>query len=155
MRIGNERLCKVRFGRHHAPATARSPFHPAEEALADAGIGDRIVRRADGGRRPKSIREISVEKDSKRDTLVEKARGGRGQELTSDVPGKGRSLEACAGPPGRILSLPRAFGRAGPWRRHAVGAFLCGGCDVSRGDVDEFLASSLAGQGQPSEAGGV
>ena len=29
--------------------------------LADLAIGDRIVRKADGGRRPQSIREIPVE----------------------------------------------------------------------------------------------
>jgi hypothetical protein len=35
-----------------------NPLHRADEVLADLGIGVRIARKADGGRRPKSIREI-------------------------------------------------------------------------------------------------
>ena len=62
LRNGNERLCRGRFGRHHGSETARSPLHPAEEVLADVGIGDRIVRKADGGRRPKTIWEIPVKR---------------------------------------------------------------------------------------------
>ena len=54
----NERLSSGRFEPHHGPETTRSPVHPAGEVHADVGAGDRIVRKADGGRRPKTIREI-------------------------------------------------------------------------------------------------
>jgi len=45
-----------------ATATAADgyPLHRANEALADLRIGFRIVRKGDGGRRPKCIREMPV-----------------------------------------------------------------------------------------------
>ena len=46
---------------HHGPGPARLSRHPAELVLLDDGIGVRIIRKADGGRRPKTIWEISVE----------------------------------------------------------------------------------------------
>ncbi len=44
------------------------PLHPAGKALADLRIGNRIVRKADGGRRPKGIREIPAEERDKDET---------------------------------------------------------------------------------------
>jgi len=49
-----------RLGYHHGPRTARLPLRRAREVLADLAIGDRIGRKADGGRRPWIIREIRV-----------------------------------------------------------------------------------------------
>ena len=60
VRIGDERLRKGRSAGHHGPGPARLSRHPAEWVLADDGIGVRIIRKADGGRRPKAIWEISV-----------------------------------------------------------------------------------------------
>ena len=60
-RIGNGRPYAGRFGQRHGLATAGYPLHRAERMLADLAIGDRLVRKADGGRRPKAIREIPVE----------------------------------------------------------------------------------------------
>ncbi len=59
MRIGDERLRKGRSAGHHGPGPARLSRHPAEWVLADDGIDVRIIRKADDGRRPKTIWEIS------------------------------------------------------------------------------------------------
>jgi len=60
VRIGNERLCKGRLGRHHGPETAGYAPHRAEEVLAAVGIDGRIVKRIGGGPRSKAIWEISA-----------------------------------------------------------------------------------------------
>jgi len=57
-RIANERPYAGRFGPHHRLATAGYPLRRAERMLADLAIGDRLVRKADGGRRPNVIRQI-------------------------------------------------------------------------------------------------
>jgi len=46
------------LGRHHGLETAGSCRRRAEEALADLAVRDTIVKKADGGRRPKAIRGI-------------------------------------------------------------------------------------------------
>ena len=58
--LANECPYAGRFGRHHGLATARHPRHQAKTMLADPTIGDRIARKADGGRRPQSIQGISA-----------------------------------------------------------------------------------------------
>ena len=62
MRIGDERLRKGRSAGYHGPGPARLSRHPAELVLVDDGIGVRIIRKADGGSRPKAIREIPVQR---------------------------------------------------------------------------------------------
>jgi hypothetical protein len=50
----------VRYRRQLGLEATERPRRRAENALADLAVGDRIVRKADGGRRPKSIWEIPV-----------------------------------------------------------------------------------------------
>ncbi len=56
--IDSERLYGGRFGHHAGPAPAGYPLHQAGKVLPDVAISGRIVRKADGGRRPKAIWEI-------------------------------------------------------------------------------------------------
>lgn len=58
MRIGNGPLSAGCFGRNHDVEVVGLPRRRAEEAFADLAIGGRIIRKADGGRRPGPIQEI-------------------------------------------------------------------------------------------------
>ena len=59
-RTGNEGPCRGPFARYHDPGTARLSSYPAEETEPDGGIVVGIFRKADGGRRPEFIQEMSV-----------------------------------------------------------------------------------------------
>jgi len=54
-----------RFGLHHGMATAGYPLRRAERMLAGLAIGDRLVTKADGSRRPIAIRGIPVDSTSR------------------------------------------------------------------------------------------
>ena len=53
-RIRRLRLPEIRFGRHHGPEPAGYLRHPADTTVADAGIDDRIVSKAEGPGAPGS-----------------------------------------------------------------------------------------------------
>ena len=59
-RTGYEGPCRGLFAGYHGPKTPISPLNRSRTTLADLAIGDRILGKADGGRRPESIWEISA-----------------------------------------------------------------------------------------------
>ena len=109
-----------RFGQHHGLAAAGYPLHRADKVLADLGIGVRIVRKADGGRQPKSIREIPD------------------QSRQASMTGAWMSCERSASdtplqPPTGTLGLPASVGSRA--LGEGVGAKRASKCPSCRGQI--------------------